>query len=144
MEIRYRKSDVLNTKKNKWDENMHVLREDSEHFRFFKTLIEENTNFLDSEISLMNLCCRCDETFYDDAGSEVRGIIEKDGMIVNNYGYFILELSGGKNGRGVWSEYLEDLSILFHNFSNKGYDAYMICLVNDCADDIFYPTIGVK
>lgn len=144
MEIRYRKSDMLNTKKNKWDENMHVLREDSEHFRFFKTFIEENTNFLDSEISLMNLCCRCDGTFYDDTGSEVRGIIEKDGMIVNNYGYFILELSGGKNGRGVWSEYLEDLSILFHNFSNKGYHAYLICLDNDCADDIFYPTIGVR
>ena len=144
MDIQYGQDEIAEQRKNRYGEEMHVLRQTSEYHRLFSRFIQENTNFFDSNISLMNVCSRCDRVWYDDGGKERIGIIEKDGNIISRHGYLILEMAGGKNGGGVWSEYLEDLSILFHNFSNKGYHAYMLSLDNDCADDVFYPTIGVR
>lgn len=53
--------------------------------------------------------------------------------------YYIAKLHGGKNGGGVWNDYLKEILETFKNIH-----WWMIELKNDCPDDVFYMTIGVK
>ncbi len=146
MKITYNEKDIEKTKKNKFDEKLHVFRKSSEFHRKFDDFIKNNTNFLDSRISLLEVQCVCDQWMYDDrTGKSVRRFTkDDDGNYDTKTEYLILWIAGGKNGPGVWHEYLEDLTLLFGNFSKSGYDAYLIDMDNDCADDIFYVTLAVK
>lgn len=53
--------------------------------------------------------------------------------------YYIAKLHGGKNGGGVWNDYLKEIIETFKNIH-----WWMIELKNDCLDDVFDMTIGVK
>lgn len=53
--------------------------------------------------------------------------------------YYIAKLRGGKNGGGVWNDYLKEILETFKNVH-----WWMIELKNDCLDDVFDMTIGVK
>lgn len=53
--------------------------------------------------------------------------------------YYIAKLHGGKNGGGVWNDYLKEILETFKNVH-----WWMIELKNDCLDDVFDMTIGVK
>jgi hypothetical protein len=52
-------------------------------------------------------------------------------------------LSGGLNGRGIWSNYFEVLSRLMFQIELRYPDAYVINLKNDTLDDVFYLTIRI-
>lgn len=52
-------------------------------------------------------------------------------------------VSGGLNGRGVWSNYFETLSKLMFQIELRYPDAYVVKLENDTLDDVFYLTIKV-
>jgi hypothetical protein len=52
-------------------------------------------------------------------------------------------VSGGLNGRGVWSNYFETLAKFMYQVELRFPDAYVVKLENDCLDDVFYLTIKV-
>lgn len=52
-------------------------------------------------------------------------------------------ISGGLNGRGIWSNYFETLSKLMFQIELRYPDAYVVKLENDTLDDVFYLTIKV-
>ena len=64
--------------------------------------------------------------------------------LVDEYGTFILKLKGGLNGSGNWVTYLKDLSRTLEGLAINGFDAWLIKMDNDCIDDVFYCSIGVK
>ena len=52
-------------------------------------------------------------------------------------------ISGGLNGRGIWSNYFEILSKLMFQIELRYPDAYVEKLENDSSDDIFYMYIRI-
>ena len=52
-------------------------------------------------------------------------------------------VSGGLNGRGIWSNYFETLAKLMYQIELRFPDAYVVKLENDTLDDVFYLTIKV-
>ena len=52
-------------------------------------------------------------------------------------------ISGGLNGRGIWSNYFETLSKLMFQVELRYPDAYVVKLENDCLDDVFYLTVKI-
>ena len=52
-------------------------------------------------------------------------------------------ISGGLNGRGIWSNYFETLSKLMFQIELCYPDAYVKKLENDTADDVFYLTVCI-
>ena len=52
-------------------------------------------------------------------------------------------ISGGLNGRGIWSNYFETLAKFMYQVELRFPDAYVVKLENDCLDDVFYLTIKV-
>lgn len=51
---------------------------------------------------------------------------------------FIICISGGLNGRGIWSNYFEILGKLLFQIELRFPDVIVDKLVNDMADDVFY------
>ncbi len=62
--------------------------------------------------------------------------VDKDGIKT-------ITLCGGLNGHGEWKNYFTDLSRIFEELENNGFNVWVIKLDNDCLDDIFYCTIGI-
>ena len=58
----------------------------------------------------------------------------------------IITYSGGNNsGNSDWYTYLEDINIVFSRLENLLNDKiWLIDLVNDCSDDVFYLRIGTN
>jgi hypothetical protein len=52
-------------------------------------------------------------------------------------------ISGGLNGRGIWSNYFETLAKFMYQVELRFPDAYVVKLENDCLDDVFYLTIKI-
>lgn len=52
-------------------------------------------------------------------------------------------VSGGLNGKGIWSNYFETLSKLMFQIELRYPDAYVLDLKNDTLDDVFYLTIKI-
>lgn len=62
---------------------------------------------------------------------------------VDEFGTMTIMLCGGLNGHGRWENYFEDLANITKLIKMK-YDCWVIKLENDCADDVFYVTFGIK
>ena len=58
-------------------------------------------------------------------------------------GYTKVCISGGLNGRGIWSNYFEVLAKVMFQIELRFPDAFVVSLENDTADDIFYLYIGI-
>ena len=58
----------------------------------------------------------------------------------------IITYSGGNNsGNSDWQSYLKDINIVFSRLKNLLTDKiWLIDLVNDCPDDVFYLRIGTN
>jgi len=56
---------------------------------------------------------------------------------------YILGLSGGLNGSGKWTNYLNDLNGILFKLEMNFDRVYLIDIKNDCADDIFYAKIAL-
>ena len=52
-------------------------------------------------------------------------------------------VSGGLNGRGIWSNYFETLAKFMYQVELRFPDAYVVKLENDCLDDVFYLTVKI-
>ena len=52
-------------------------------------------------------------------------------------------ISGGLNGRGIWSNYFETLSKFMFQVELRFPDAYVTKLINDTLDDVFYLTVRI-
>lgn len=67
-----------------------------------------------------------------------------DDSFKNESDYSTFDLCGGLNGSGNWSDYFKALSEICDDLLNEFTDVWVINVVNDCADDIFYCTIGIR
>ena len=54
--------------------------------------------------------------------------------------YWIVTLSGGKNGRGRFSNYLEDVKHVIDQFDHT----WLIKWENDCLDDVWTLKFGIR
>ena len=129
MEIHLESNDIASYGNTAFNEKVAILSHESRYFRKFSEFIKNNTNFLGSRIGLMDVqyIVENPEASEDDPTPD----------------FLILKLGGGKNGPGVWTEYLDHIHTLFVNLS-RSYDVWMVGMENDCADDVFYMTVCVR
>lgn len=66
-----------------------------------------------------------------------------EGIIEENIDYIVVEFTGGLNGNGDWINYLSAITELV-TILNTNYKSWLVNLNNDCLDDIFYLTLGIK
>ena len=78
------------------------------------------------------------DTSLDDTKLQFFNIIE------NKETYSVVEVTSGLNGDGDWENYLNDLKILVSSLKKQFEKVYLIKIINDCLDDVFYAEIGVK
>ena len=57
--------------------------------------------------------------------------------------YYIVQIYGGLNGHGEWTDYFEDLTKMAKALEKIGH-AWLIELENDCLDDVFTLTMGLR
>ena len=62
----------------------------------------------------------------------------------DQYGTMVVDLSGGWNGNGTWDTYFGALKELIERLAKKEVDAWLIQMENDCPDDMFTASIGLK
>jgi len=81
------------------------------------------------------------QSFGREDGDLVRG-----GVYYDRYGTIIIEISGGLNGSGDWKEYLSGISEVLAKLEElpEVDNAYIVDIINDCPDDVFYPRIGLS
>lgn len=58
--------------------------------------------------------------------------------------YYIMDLSGGLNGRGQFLFYMEDVSELIKMLMIRFNSVWLIKWENDCPDDLFTISIGMR
>ena len=58
--------------------------------------------------------------------------------------YATFEIHGGRNGSGDWSDYFKALSEIVADLKAEFSDVWVVKLVNDCSDDVFYCTFGIR
>lgn len=63
----------------------------------------------------------------------------ENAMISKDDGIVILHICGGLNGRGNWSNYLDQIKIIITHFNG-----WIIKLENDVLDDVWYLQIGYR
>ena len=67
-----------------------------------------------------------------------------DDSFNNEADYITFEFCGGLNGNGVWSNYFKALSEICADIKSEFENVWVVSLENDCIDDIFYCTLGVR
>jgi len=55
----------------------------------------------------------------------------------------MIGISGGLNGPGKWTDYLQDIKELFDALNNIYKDVWLVKLDNDCLDDVWYLVVDV-
>ena len=65
-------------------------------------------------------------------------------IVKNEETYSVVQITGGLNGTGDWEDYFNDLRILVSSLKKQFEKVYLIKIINDCYDDVFYAEIGVK
>ena len=109
---------------NKYHEKWYKVnfKEDKNAVRI-KKVIDDTTN--KSRLYLGELALNPDEN-YDDPSP-----------------YYIVQIYGGLNGSGEWTDYFEDLTTMAKALETIGH-AWLIELENDCLDDVFTLTMGLR
>ena len=81
------------------------------------------------------------QSFGREEGDLVRG-----GVYYDRYGTIIIEIAGGLNGPGDWKEYLSGISDVLAKLEElpEVDEAYIVDIINDCPDDVFYLRIGIN
>lgn len=59
-------------------------------------------------------------------------------------GYYSICISGGMNGRGIWSNYFEALAKFMFQVELFYPNAFLIKIDNDSLDDVFYFYLGIS
>ena len=74
------------------------------------------------------------------------GDLVGDGVYYDEYGTIIAYLYGGLNGGGDWKDYLNGLITVLEGIEElPEVDlAYLVDMVNDCPDDVFYTRIAIR
>ena len=81
------------------------------------------------------------QSFGREEGDLVRG-----GVYYDRYNTIIIEISGGLNGSGDWKGYLSGISEVLAKLEElpEVDNAYIVDIINDCPDDVFYSRIGIS
>lgn len=81
------------------------------------------------------------QSFGREEGDLVRG-----GVYYDRYDTIIVEISGGLNGSGDWKAYLSGISEVLAKLEElpEVDNAYIVDIINDCPDDVFYLRIGIS
>ena len=66
------------------------------------------------------------------------------GFYIDNYGTFCVDIYGGWNGCGEWEHYFECLNDFVKYLEKNGVHCWAVKMDNDCLDDVFTITFGVK
>ena len=69
---------------------------------------------------------------------------EKKPFYKDQYGTMVVDLSGGWNGNGAWDTYFGAFKEFIERLAKKEVDAWLIQMENDCLDDVFTASIGLK
>lgn len=86
-------------------------------------------------MGIMELCINLDEDYWQDNG------LDKSEAHL----YLIINVHGGLNGPGKWSNYLKEITVFFENLENRfGYSPWLIDMTNDCLDDVFDMVVGIR
>ena len=76
---------------------------------------------------------------------KVNDIVKVD---IHHEYHYVVELYGGKNGSGKWSDYLHNLTKIFDKSniekSGKIEKIWLIRLENDCLDDVHTVYVGIS
>lgn len=110
--------------------------QDSEYNVTQRTATEEEQQVAQSLLDLI----RNDLCEVDDFGSNLSLADEVnvfDSEASNEDAYYSVTLNGGKNGHGLWSNYLSSLSDLMLRLESTFQDAYIRRFESDCPDDVF-------
>lgn len=67
-----------------------------------------------------------------------------DDFYIDNYGTFCVDIFGGWNGCGEWDHYFECLNDFVKYLEKNGVHCWAVKMDNDCLDDVFTITFGVK
>ena len=91
------------------------------------------------------------ETIVNEITPIVDGMVRKSRIRIykseiDKYGTMTITFAGGTNGGdGQWFEYFKDLSDVLKEINDKtNYHTWAIKLINDCPDDVFDLTIGIR
>lgn len=79
------------------------------------------------------------KTLISDKKSKIQ-VLNSD---IDDYGTMTIQLSGGLNGNGKWKDYFESLANVSEQIGEK-YNLWLIRMINDISDDIFYATFGIE
>ncbi len=94
----------------------------------------------DLEIKLHEVDCKKTNI----GGSSFRIIRNLSGVWKWNKGYASICISGGLNGCGKWSDYLESINGAMKIIENMQSDSFIENIENDVTDDIFYFNVIIK
>ncbi|MBO4542784.1 MAG: hypothetical protein J5725_06325 [Bacteroidales bacterium] len=69
-----------------------------------------------------------------------------EGVYYDKDGVIIVALDGGLNGSGDWKDYFNGLIAVLNAIEElpEVEFAYLVDIINDCPDDVFYSRIAVK
>lgn len=69
-----------------------------------------------------------------------------EGVYYDKNGVIIVALGGGLNGSGDWKEYFNGLTAVLNAIEElpEVEFTYIVDIINDCPDDVFYSRIAVK
>lgn len=123
-----RRDDALNLKPASLNEDNGKVFSDEE-----KSLVDDFSKVLESiskEVS--------------DPNTDMRVVDGKANFYIDKYGTLVAELQGGLNGSGDWEEYFSTFKTLCEKLKEKKIKIWLIEGENDCLDDKYIMSFGVK
>lgn len=69
---------------------------------------------------------------------------EDEPFYKDQYGTLVVDLTGGWNGNGKWDTYFGALKEFIEKLAKEKVDAWLIQMENDCLDDVFTASVGLK
>lgn len=81
---------------------------------------------------------------YDKSTVEIFGGQEDMPFYKDEYGTFDVDITGGWNGNGDWGTYFGALEEFIRKLAREKIRAWLINMDNDCLDDVFTASFGLK
>ena len=81
---------------------------------------------------------------YDKPTLELFGGLEDEPFYRDQYGTLVADIGGGWNGNGTWDTYFGSLEKFVEELARKEVKAWLIQMENDCLDDVYTASFGLK
>lgn len=81
---------------------------------------------------------------YDQKTVEIFGGLDDMPFYKDEYGTFDVDITGGWNGNGDWGTYFGALEEFIRKLAREKIRAWLINMDNDCCDDVFTASFGLR